>query len=68
MIVTKAFLVEVRLMSQGQLFEALTLKESSFIDPESLIQRIDEVLGGILIDTHNFREEELKSGRVKIEA
>lgn len=46
-------------MSQGQLFEALTLSESSFIDPEALIQRIDEVLGGILIDTHNFREEEL---------
>jgi hypothetical protein len=66
--IVRALLGEVRLVSQGQIFEAVTLVESALADPEVLFERLELVLGGVLLDGNHFSEEELKSGRVCFEA
>lgn len=59
-------LKEVRLISQAQLYEAVTFSESLMSDPEGLFRLLDELNNGLLHDPAHATTEELTSGRVKL--
>ena len=64
---TQHLIAAVRVVTEGQLFEAITLSEPILADIDKLLELLDDIRGGVVYEFAYFTEEELKKSRLLFE-